>query len=228
MRKVMTSLMALLLVLSLSVTAFAAESSVTFEGKTGKFSFEPGSSYTDTDLFDNFKGVMPGDTVTETITVTNKAKDCDYVKIYMRAVAHDESGNPLSEGVAASGETVATMQDFLSQLSMKVYNGKKLIYEASPDELDGLSQNVLLGTLRKNKSVTLTVELEVPIELGNEYANRVGEVDWIFTVEAYDDPPAASPITGDQMRLGLVIGVMCISAVAIVVLVIASKKKKNK
>lgn len=176
-----------------AASAFAAESSVTYLGRTKGFQFQPGSSYTDTDMFDNFKGVMPGDTRTETITITNKATDCDYIKLYLRAEAHDEKDNPLSPGVADTGETAATMTEFLAQLSMKVYNGTQLIYSASPDELGGLNQNVLLGTFRKEESAKLTVELEVPRSLDSRFAGRTGEVDWVFTAEAYDDPTPPNP-----------------------------------
>ena len=197
-----------ILMFSTTLTALAADSAVTFNGESAGFSFKPGSEYTQTDLFDNFKNVMPGDTLSETIAVTNNATDCDYIKLYLRAVAHDEEGNPLTysesfeaaDGKDQAGidgqrdETVVTMADFLAQLSMKVYNGEELIYEASPDELDGLAANVPLGTFRKGEATALTVELTVPIELGNEYASRVGEVDWIFTVEALFDPePTPTP-----------------------------------
>ena len=176
----------LLMVMSLASTALAASPSITFKGFTSGFDFQPGSEYTETDLFGNFKGVMPGDTVTETITFTNSATDCDFVNLYMRAEAHDETDNPLSPKVAEK-ESVATMTEFLSKLSMKVWNGTELIYEASPDELDGLKTNRLLGTFRTGETATLKVELSVPIELDNKYANRVGEVDWIFHVEAYNE-----------------------------------------
>lgn len=176
----------LLMVMSLASTAFAASPSITFKGFSGGFDFQPGSEYTETDLFGSFKNVMPGDTVTETITFTNSATDCDFVNLYMRAEAHDETDNPLSPKVAER-ETVATMTEFLSKLSMKVWNGTELIYDASPDQLDGLKSNKLLGTFRTGETATLKVELSVPIELGNEYANRVGEVDWIFHVEAYNE-----------------------------------------
>ena len=176
----------LLMVMSLASTAFAASPSITFNGFSKGFDFQPGSEYTETDLFGSFKNVMPGDTVTETITFTNSAADCDFVNLYMRAEAHDETANPLSSKVAEK-ETVVTMTEFLSKLSMKVWNGTELIYDASPDELDGLKTNKFLGTYRSGEKATLKVELNVPIELGNEYANRVGEVDWIFHVEAYNE-----------------------------------------
>ena len=185
--KAITSLVLMLLVvMSMSVTAFAASPSITFEGFSKGFDFQPGSEYTETDLFGSFKNVMPCDTVTETITFTNSATDCDFVNLYMRAEAHDETANPLSPKVAEK-ETVATMTEFLSKLSMKVWNGTELIYDASPDQLDGLKSNKLLGTFRTGETATLKVELSVPIELDNKYANRVGEVDWIFHVEAYNE-----------------------------------------
>ena len=200
--KAITSLVLMLLVvMSMSVTAFAASPSITFEGFSKGFDFQPGSEYTETDLFGNFKNVMPGDTVTETITFTNSATDCDFVNLYMRAEAHDETDNPLTYSETFENtdgkdqanipgqrdETVATMTEFLSQLSMKVWNGTELIYDASPDQLDGLRSNKLLGTFRTGETATLKVELSVPIELDNKYANRVGEVDWIFHVEAYNE-----------------------------------------
>lgn len=171
-KKISSLLLALMMFLSLSVTAFAADSTITFKGAQEGFDFQPGSEYTATDLFDNFKDVMPGDKLTETIQVKNAATDCDYIKLYMRAVPHDE--------------TFTTMQDFLSQLTMRIYNGEQLIYDASPDEAGALVNNVQLGTLSTGESLTLKVELDVPMELGNEYASRVGEVDWVFLAECIE------------------------------------------
>ena len=185
--KAITSLVLMLLVvMSMSATAFAASPSITFEGFSKGFDFQPGSEYTQTDLFGSFKNVMPGDTVTETITFTNSATDCDFVNLYMRAEAHDETANPLSSKVEEK-ETVVTMTEFLSKLSMKVWNGTELIYDASPEELDGLKTNKFLGTFITGETATLKVELTVPIELDIKFANRVGEVDWIFHVEAYNE-----------------------------------------
>ena len=185
LKSVFTFLMVLVMLTGLVGTAFAASPSITFKGFSDGFEFEPGSEYTETDLFQSFKGVMPGDVLTENITFKNAATDCDYVNLYMRAVPHGEE-NALSEKVAET-ETVATMTQFLKQLSMKVWNGETLIFEASADELGGLQENTLLGTFRTGETATLKVELSVPLELGNEFANRVGEVDWVFHVEAYSE-----------------------------------------
>ena len=185
--------LAAVVLLTAAVPAFAADSTVTYLGKTQGFQFQPGSTYTATDLFDDFKGVMPGDTRTETITFTNKATDCDYITLYLRAEPHDQKDNPLSPGVAQTGETVATMTEFLAQLSMKVYNGSQLIFEGSPDKVVSLEQELQLGTLRKDETVRLTVELTVPLDLDNRFAGRTGEVDWVFKASAFDDPEPPTP-----------------------------------
>ena len=185
MRALFSLVLTLVLVVALAAPAFAATASITYKGQKDQFVFDPS-----TDLFRNFKGVMPGDTLEQSITFTNKSTDSNYVKLYVRAVAHD-STNPLTKPVK-DNETIPSMEDFLSQLDMEVYCGKKQIFKASPDELGGMKNKVLLGTFKKNASATLTVKLNVPIELGNKYANRMGEVDWIFTVEAFKGTPSTS------------------------------------
>ncbi len=170
---------------TLSVISFADSPSVIYTGKTNVFVFED-----DDDLFDSFKGLMPGDTVTQYITVKNTSSGSDYVNIYMRAELHDEE-NPMSDDVAQQMGTLASMHDFLSQLSMRVFidNGDNdldnddMIYAASPNELDGLQNNVLIGAFEQGEGATLRVELDIPTSLGNEYQHAIGEVDWVFTVD---------------------------------------------
>lgn len=218
--------MMLVLLLGIGAPAYA-DGTVSYKGGAEKFVFFPGSGYTDTDLFDGFKGVMPGDTLTQTVEVRNRFLGTGSVKIYLRAVAHDEQTNPLSPNVAATGETVASMSDFLSKLYMEVWQGDKCIYTGTPDQLDGLKNNVLLASVPRFGSVTLTVKLQVPKELGNEYANRVGEVDWVFTAEELD--PQGNPQTGDtsNLILWIVVMVLCLAAIAVVAFLVLKKKKQN-
>ncbi len=106
LKKVIVLVMIAVAVCSLSVSVFAADSTVTYHGLQEGYTFKPGSAYTDSDLFDNFKGAMPGDVRTETITVENRSSDSDYINVYIQAIPHDDEQNPLSPNVAASGETV--------------------------------------------------------------------------------------------------------------------------
>ncbi len=192
-KQISAFLLTLVLLFSLSVPAFAAD--VTYENQA--VSFAPGSSYSETDLFSDFKDLMPGDTITQSVVIHNESSK--QVTIYMRAIPHDPQNNPLSEKVREELETdkrmgrqspISYMSDFLAQLKMTVWKGvdevdANKIYEASPDQTAGLTDNVnvAVGRLSANTSTVLTVKLEVPATLGNEYADRIGEVDWVFTVE---------------------------------------------
>lgn len=85
-------------------------------------------------------------------------------------------------------------EDFLSQLKLTVkpVAGDTNLFEAPADQTDGLTEWKSLGTFEPGASITLEVTLEVPIELGNEYMNSIGYLDWQFGVEEFE-----SPKTGD-------------------------------
>lgn len=171
-----------LALLCLISSVLADNRTVTYNGRADLFDFGGGTAYTKTDLFSVFENVMPGDTLLQTVTFENHAKDSDYIKLYLRIKPHGTDNAP------QIGGNVESMADFLSKLAMKIYNGETVIYEAAADKAATLSDSVLLGKLNKNQTVVLTVELSVPIELGNEYAERVGETDWVLVVEAFDNP----------------------------------------
>lgn len=231
MKKVFSLLLALMLVMSLAVPAAAAENegTLTFfrQNKVNTFTCTPGISNA-TDLFDEgFKNVMPGDTITGYVTIKGNFSSFneDTLKVYMRAMTHGVNGNaPVTTGIT----DVEHMNEFLNQLTLRVYNESKdgvKIFEGQANELDGLEENVYLGSFRNKGSIKLRVELVVPIEMGNEFANDIGEVDWVFTVEAYDDPSVDNPKTGDYIMIA--VAVMAVSAVALIVILAAKRKKKK-
>ncbi len=239
-------LLAIIMLLGMTITSFAADSRVLFDNSS-LITYEPGSVYTSTDLFDNLKGVMPGDVRKEEISVEDWCAFYDYIKVYMRAVPHDEAGNPISPEVLkelqadnrkGAKSDLEYMYDFLKQLSMKVTQEGSVIYQESPDAPDGLASNVYLGELRWGQKVNLEVELTVPIELGNEYMDRIGEVDWVFTVEGYHDPvpeptptplPPSLPQTGDDTAIGAYAVLLGLSVCAIAVILIRiQRKNKNR
>ena len=247
MKKSMKKLLSLVMIAAaLTVPALAADAVVSRQGTNGLVIETVGSGYTDTDLFGSFKNVMPGDELTEDVTVKNSVNGFDYVKLYIRAVPHDEQGNPLTykeafenadgkdkEGIDGErDETVATMADFLAQLSMDVYlvnadNTKETIFSASPDKSAQLTDSVLLGTFAKGESAKLQAVLRVPAELGNEYANRVGEVDWLFTVEGFNNEKPLIP-TGQLNWPVAVFGTLGVLLIAGGVIVLTKKKKNEK
>jgi len=203
-----TILAFVLIAACLATTALAADSSVTYSGNSGNFIFAPGSDYSPTDLFDEFKGVMPGDTLTEQIVVKNNANNKVDVKIYMRALGAVEN------------------EEFLNQMKLTVtQSGGNKLFEAQADETAQLTNWKALGTFKSGASVTLDVTLEVPIEMGNDFQNAIGELQWEFRVEEY--PIKEGPQTGDETPLALYGGIAALCAVGIVLLLVTKRKKRE-
>ena len=216
MKKLVILVMSLLLLVNGVFTAFAADGSVTYSGDAGKFIFAPGSDYSPTDLFPNFKDVMPGDTLTQKITVKNDASNKVKVKIYMRALgAHENS------------------EEFLSQLGLMVQksddNPLNYLFAAAASETAQLSDWVCLGTLYSGGTVDLNVTLAVPVELDNMFSKQVGYLDWEFKVEEFpiEDTDPKPPQTGDDFDILLWGTVMAVSAAAILILLLIGRKKKQ-
>ena len=238
MKKVFSLLMAMMVVVSMALPASA--SSVSLRGRNN-FVFSPGSEYHATDLFgDGFKNIMPGDTVQESITIKADFgffKE-DSIKVSLKGIAHSTS-NPLEyseEAEQADGkdedpdtgrdETIADMEDFLSRLNLKVTNRNngRVIFD---DTADKILKQTELGSFRNRGKIVLDVELYWDPDGDydyNEYANRVGEIDWVFTVSAWDDPDYDNPKTGDYIMV--FVAAMAVSAAALVLLVALKKRKK--
>lgn len=185
MKRTLKSISALILVvallLSMSVTAFAADNKIiTFKGAADGFDFGSGSEYTATDLFDNFKNVMPGDTLTQNIEVKNEATDCDYIWLFMEVVNHtEENGNEPEIDV-----DLEEMNEFLDQLELSIYNESEGYYAWTGVASEAMDTLANIAALNRDESVKLRIELKVPAELGNEFADRIGEVDFKFHADA--------------------------------------------
>ena len=168
--------------------AVLAASTVTYGGQEAGFAFADGTEYHATDLFPELKGVMPGDELVQEVAFENASEETDFVSLYLRVEAHDGEGNPPASAQVAESETVASMVDFLSQLELEVALEDGTVLYSGPAHMLGLEQSVPLGDVRSGESLALVATLRVPLELGDEYAARLGEVDWVFVVEAKDDP----------------------------------------
>ena len=241
MKKLFSLLMAVMLVMSLAVPASAK--SLIINGKDD-FTISPsGSTYHATDLFgDGFKNIMPGDTVTQEITIKGEFKlfKEDSMKVTMQGVPHGAL-NPLEYSEKAEqddgkdeapdtgrDETIETMEKFLEVLQLKITNKnkKEVIFEGSADKI---MDPVVLGKFRNKGSIVLELELYwAPSDNDNAFANRVGEIDWQFTVEAFDDPSNVhidNPKTGDYIMMA--VAVMAVSAAALIIILAVKRKKKK-
>ena len=159
-------IIAIVLCLCLNINRIYAKGNVSYEGQSQGFIFKPGSSNSPTDLFENFKNIMPGDEITETIEVINNSNNRKKVKIYMKALGSQNGSDA-----------------FLSQLHLTVKEGGKVLFNSAANRTDQLSNWVLLGEFNYGDKKTLDLTLSVPIELNNDYQNAIGYLSWSFKVE---------------------------------------------
>lgn len=143
---------------------------------TPEFSFStlPFQGNSNPDLFPDMKGLMPGDSVTQEITldvknVKNTTIQSDsVVGIYLKAQNGNENYNRLLAD-----------QD----VSYEVKKGDTVITGDMVGE-----KGVLLGTFTDDGKAKVTVTLNIGKNAGNELQNLIAQVDWVFSVEGDQKP----------------------------------------
>ena len=214
MRKFFALLLACMMLLTWAMPAAAANGEVVYSKSARKFFFYPGTNYSPTDLFPEFKDVMPGDSIQQKILVKNDVSNKCKIKIYMRSLgAHEDS------------------KQFLSQLNLKVVKATDTImFDAPADQTSKLKDWVYLGTLYSGGQCELNLTLDVPVTLDNNFKNLVGYIDWEFAVEELpvESTDPQPPKTGDDSRIFLWATVMAGSAIILIFFLFGRKKKEKK
>ena len=170
----------LLMLLSCLCTAYADTGSVTYDGDAQSFVFLPGSDSSPSDLFPDFKGVMPGDRLTQTLRLRN---DSDHrVRLYLRSLG-SESGS----------------EEFLSQMTLTVQAPTSTLFDAPAHETAQLTDWTELGTIAPGGDLELTVTLNVPLTMGNDLRSAIGYLDWqSLFMRKITAPPGAFCGSGER------------------------------
>ncbi len=202
---------AIIAILLNAIPAYAT--GVTYDAKTQKFIYNNDTSYTATDLFENFKSCMPGDVLEQEITVKNLPADGKKVQLLMRSVGGKDENS----------------DDLLNMLTLTVEqtNGKAVYSQSTAQSAGNLKDWVDLGTYTEEKNITIKVKLEIPITLGNEYQNLGDEVHHIVwelkAIETEPEQPQQED-TGDALPIAMALTLAC---AAITLVSFAAAKKRT-
>ena len=112
------------------------------------------------DFFSNWEELMPGDVVSDTVTLRNNYNRTVYLYFRTETIKDD---------------------DLLKYLQLEIKNGDEVIYSGTMD--GSIKDNVLLASLPYQGESTLTYTVTVPKELGNAFAMTDTQTKWIFSAE---------------------------------------------
>ncbi len=187
--------------------AFGREPGVIYDGKEKAFSFV---NTEETDLFREFKDVIPGDVLTQKI------------KIYCQNIS-----SPTKLFLKSSIDDAVDLPD---DITLTVYSGENIISHGSADTVNGLDDYVLLGTFSDDGEMQLCVVLTVPTSIGNEISYVEKNIDWHFAVQVLneDEKPIVLPETGDTNCPWLWLVLLLVSGASIFWIMVNESKQKKK
>lgn len=144
----------------------ASAADITITPGTEQFIFNP----TDKDMFEDFKDMMPGDSRTQQIALSNKEQNIN-ATVYMRAEVEQKD------------------KDFLRWYKISIYiskdkNSKGTLIADNIASVEGsLTEDVKLATVGPNETYYITVEIQSDIQMSNDYKLESGIIHWIFSCE---------------------------------------------
>ncbi len=199
---------------------------VNFNGASKGFSFETNNG----DLFANFKNLIPGDSRSQVVTVTNRWNK--QTEIFLNATFVEQT---------ASEETRSLVERLLHEYAIitvsdnrgeMIYRGPIYgNYDIEPNGTNSMKYPISLGKFKADETKNLYISLSVDTAMNNEYKDLLGLIRWSFSAEGnegiIDDPSIDVPITGDNVNTMIYAGVAIISFVMLIIIRRKSKKTEK-
>ncbi|MGN1456874.1 MAG: LPXTG cell wall anchor domain-containing protein [Acutalibacteraceae bacterium] len=180
----------------------------------------------DGDLFANFKDLMPGETRSQEITVTNswnKETEIFLNAEYIRQQAEDDETYALIEKLLREKATIS-ITDGKGNI---IYSGAVYgNYDVNSNGNNSMKNPISLGSFKPNETKSLYVNLSVDKNTDNNYKALLGSVKWVFSAEGTSSD-IDIPKTGNDLNTVIYAFVTLISAVVLIFLVYFSRKKRS-
>ena len=216
----------LVLMLAMSFSVFAADSTVTYDGKL--------SSASATTEIGN---IVPGDTVEYTVEFENKSdKSTDWYVKNTIVEAFEESKNASGGAYSytltyvnpSGSETVLYSNEELGGTSDGSSTGAVGLKQVS----SGTKEDIYLDTLSAGQKGQVKVSVTLDGETqGNAYATSAASLNLVFAVEPIETTPTVVtvyvPNTGDNTNVKIYAAVFGLTAVSLMAILLL-KKKANK
>jgi hypothetical protein len=121
-------------------------------------------------------------------------------------------------------------EDFLSKLHLTVAKSEEnemaYMFDAAADQTAGMTDWVLLGTLYAGGEVNLVLNLEIPIELGDDFQDAIGYIDWEFKAEEMPKEPDDPVKPGDSSSI-IIYGIIAVFSLVALFFFLTKRRKQT-
>ena len=155
-------------------------------------------------FFDNLGGLLPGDSISDQITIQNTSKN--RIEYYLTIDTKNLTEEELK---------------LLENVTIIIKNGmNKTLLSGKITEVNKL----LLGTYTKWDKETIKFTISIPSNLDNEYSKIATKIIWVFSVEEASD--LINPDTWD-IRFDWSITLFMFSAIGLLIVMILEKREND-
>lgn len=182
--------------------SYSIDNGIYYDGKSKSFVFNGDN----VDLFNDLKGLMPGDKINQIIEVHLNNINHD-VNMYVKLINNNE--------------------DIFEKLSIKLYNEDNLIFD-NKKNLGEYNTPIKIYSGNNSKHFILKLTIEVPKELDNELEGLTSNFKWDFIIEDYGKYiELENPTTGSGINIYLYFCILFISLFVMLLLIISIFKESK-
>ena len=166
----------------LAVTTLAdpSDPTVTYNHSTKEFEFRNVGEQSDTEvdegypnLFKNMQGLMPGDSVSQTIVInTSGLSSRAWIDLSLKAEPSTKGTEKEQADYRAAYDELVAAEGVTLTVTNK---------EGKPIASDTLKNGVSLGTLSRGEETKVTVTIAIDESVGNALNGLAAGIDWVFT-----------------------------------------------